>query len=131
MDTGLGCHLAAVDTWQTAERQQRTGALLETFVAGELRKLLALAPGSTHLWYWRVEHGREVDFLLERGGDVVGIEVKWSGGASAEDLAGLKNCRDALGKRFRMGVLLYTGEETLALDPSLVAVPISVFLGRE
>jgi predicted AAA+ superfamily ATPase len=130
-DTGLGCHIAAVDNWQTAERQERTGPLLETFVAGELRKLLSLAPGRTHLWYWRVEHGREVDFLLERGGEVVGIEVKRSSGASPDDLAGLKTCRDTLGKRFRVGVLLYTGEETLALDPSLVAMPISVFFGRE
>jgi hypothetical protein len=99
-------------------------------VAAELRKLLALAPGKTHLWFWRVEHGREVDFLLERAGEVVGIEVKWGSGASTTDLAGLRDCA-ALGRAFRLGVLLYAGTEVVPLDRKLIAVPLSVLLGRE
>lgn len=64
-DTGLGCHLAAADEWSTLERQLRVGPVLETFVANELRKFLSLDAGRTHLWFWRVEHGHEVDFILE------------------------------------------------------------------
>ena len=130
-DTGLACHLAGVDAWDTLERQQRVGAMVETFAAAELCKLLALAPGKTHLWFWRVEHGREVDFLLERAGEVVGIEVKWGSGASPSDLAGLRDCQAALGGAFRLGVLLYAGTEILPLDRKLIAVPFSVFFGRE
>jgi hypothetical protein len=52
--------------------------LVETWVAAELRKALALTAGGTSLWCWRIQHGREVDFLLERGAEVVGIEAKWS-----------------------------------------------------
>lgn len=130
-DTGIACHLAAVDNWDTLERQHRVGAMVETFVAAELRKLLALAPGKTHLWFWRVEHGREVDFLLERAGEVVGIEVKWGSGASASDLAGLRDCQAALGRAFRLGVLLYPGTDVVPLDRKLIAVPLSVLLGRE
>jgi uncharacterized protein len=130
-DSGLGCHIAAVDTWDTLERQHRVGALVETFTAGELCKLLALAPGKTHIWYWRVEHGREVDFLLERAGEVVGVEVKWGSGASASDLAGLRDCAAALGKAFRLGVLLHSGNEVLAVDDRTIVVPFSVFFGRD
>lgn len=130
-DSGLGCHLAAVDSWETLERQQRVGAIVETFAAGELRKLLALAPGKTHLWFWRVEHGREVDFLLERAGEVVGIEAKWGSGAAGTELAGLRDCEAALGPAFRLGVLLYSGTEVLPLDRKLIAVPYSIFFGRD
>ena len=130
-DSGLGCHIAAVDAWETLERQHRVGAMVETFAAGELRKLLALAPGKTHLWYWRQEHGREVDFLLERAGEVVGVEVKWGSGAASSDLAGLKSCEAALGRVWRLGVLLYGGTEVLALDRKTIAVPFSIFFGRD
>jgi predicted AAA+ superfamily ATPase len=127
----LAGHLSGVDTWSGLERQQRVGAMVETWAAGELRKLLALQPGRTHLWYWRVHHGTEVDFLLERGGEVVGIEVKSGSGVTSSDLAGLRACRQALGRRFRLGVLLHSGEEALALDEHTVAVPFAVFFGRE
>jgi uncharacterized protein len=130
-DSGLGCHIAAVDAWETLERQHRVGAMVETFAAGELRKLLALALGKTHLWYWRQEHGREVDFLLERAGEVVGVEVKWGSGAASSDLAGLKSCEAALGRVWRLGVLLYGGTEVLALDRKTIAVPFSIFFGRD
>lgn len=39
-DTGLACHLSAVDDWATLERQGRTGALVETWVASEVRKMV-------------------------------------------------------------------------------------------
>jgi predicted AAA+ superfamily ATPase len=87
--------------------------------------------GKTHLWYWRVEHGREVDLLLERAGEMVGIEVKWGSGADASALAGLRDCQSALGRAFRLGVLLYSGGEVVALDKHLVAVPFSIFFGRD
>jgi predicted AAA+ superfamily ATPase len=130
-DTGLGCHLAAADDWNTLERQLRVGAIVETFVANELRKLLSLEPGRTHLWFWRVEHGDEVDFLLERGGEVVGVEVKWGIKISADDVSPLRGCQAALGKAFRFGVLLHSGTEAVALGERLLAMPFSAFLGRD
>jgi hypothetical protein len=71
-----------------------------------------------------------VDFLVERGGEVVGIEVKWGMGFGERDLSGLKACRDALGKRWRFGILLHGGTKTLALDEKTLAVPFGVFFGR-
>ena len=130
-DTGLGCHLAAADRWETLERQVRVGPVVETFVGNELRKLISLSPGATHLWFWRVEHGAEVDFLLERGGEVVAIETKWSTGLAGRELRSLEQCRDALGKAFRLGILLYGGEQSISVGDRLVAVPFSAFLGRD
>jgi hypothetical protein len=130
-DPGLACHLAAVESWETLERQGRVGALVETWAASELRKTLSLLGGGTQLWYWRVHHGREVDFLLERGGEVVGIEAKWAARVDASDLAGLRECATALEHRFRLGVVLYGGVEALALDATLAAIPYAAFFGRD
>lgn len=130
-DTGLACHLAAVDEWDTLVRQQRIGALVETWIANELRRLLSVSSWRTNLWYWRTHTGQEVDFLLERGEQVVGIEVKWGKGFSDRDFAGLAACRSMLGSRWRFGVLLHGGTEALAVDDRTLVVPFGVFLGRE
>ncbi len=129
-DTGMAMHLSGLSDWGAAERQGRAGDLLETFIAGELRKALSLSPVLTSLSFYRTSDGIEVDFLLERGEDVVGIEVKIGSRIERRDLAGLFHCREALGKRWRLGVLLYSGTRPLALDEKNLALPFPVFLGR-
>lgn len=57
-----------------------------------------------------------MDLLLERRGDVVGIEVKWGAGIQEKDLSGVVACRQALGKPWRMGALLHGGTETVPID---------------
>jgi hypothetical protein len=128
-DCGMACHLAAADTWEVLGRQGRTGALVETWVASELRKLLAIGNPSVGLWYWRPHAGREVDFLIERGESVVAVEVKWSQSLSEADIVGLRQCKQNLKRRLRLSVLLYPGTETLALDAHTIAVPFSIFFG--
>lgn len=129
-DTGMAMHLSGLDNWKVAERQSRAGDLLETFIATELQKMLALSSTSTRLWFYRSSMQYEVDFLLERGNELVGIEVKASSGLDKRDLAGLSHCREILGKKWRLGILLYTGTEAVALDDKTVALPIPAFLGR-
>lgn len=128
-DTGMACHLTAARDWVTLERQGRAGALVETWVASELRKVLDASDGGGELFFWRTHAGREVDFLLVRGEDVVAVEVKWTRRLDEKDLAGLRSCREALGDRLRMSVLLHPGEAVLAVDERTVAVPMSVFFG--
>lgn len=130
-DTGMACHLADADDWPTLQRRNQAGPLLETWVAGELRKLISLSPTRTGLYFWRTRDGREVDFLLERGGRVAGIEAKQAARVDKHDLAGVTAGSDALGKSWHLGIVLYGGSEVLPLDPQTIAVPFGVFFGRE
>jgi len=130
-DTGMACHLALADSWTTLERQGRAGAMVETWAAAELRKLIAATAPTTQLWYWRPHGGREVDFLLEQGEELVAIEVKWSQRIGTAEAAGLEQCRTDLKGRVRLGILLYPGTEIVALDRATVAVPFSVFFALD
>ena len=130
-DSGLAGHLTATDSWETLDRQNRAGAMVETWVANELRKMLSVTSRRTELWYWRTQSGSEVDFLIQRGGQVVGIEVKSSRKVERKDLAGLRTCAEALGKSWRFGLLLHGGTEAMAIDKQTLALPFGVFLGRE
>jgi hypothetical protein len=45
--------------------------------------------------------------------------------ALSRAFAGLRHLRDTLGERFKAGVLLYTGSQTIPFGNRLAAVPVS------
>ncbi len=69
--------------------------------------------------------GGEVDLVLERGGhELAGLEVKASATVVEADFRALRRLRDAVGDRFRAGVVLYDGETTVPFGDRLWAVPV-------
>lgn len=71
-----GLRSAVLGRFESFDESQERGALLENWVAAELKKHLdPLAPGD-ELRYWRSKASAEVDFVLERPEGLVGIEVK-------------------------------------------------------
>jgi uncharacterized protein len=70
--------------------------------------------------------GARVDLVLERNsGDVIGVEVKAAATAGERDFRGLELLRGRLGRRFKAGAVLYTGDKTLPFGDRLAAVPIA------
>jgi len=55
---------------------------------------------------------------------VAGIEVKAAATVTAADFRGLRKLKQAAGKRFATGVVLYDGEVTAPFGDGLFAVPI-------
>ena len=66
--------------------------------------------------------------LLEKSGSVIAIEVKLGHRVDARDRKGLRECRAALGSRFRNGVVLYGGNEVVGIEDRIAAVPLGVLL---
>lgn len=125
VDSGLLVYLLGADAERIASDDQVTGKVLETFVAMELVKLAQSAATDARLYHYR--DGRdEVDVVAEaRSGEVVAAEVKASATLDLKSRRGLSKLRDAAGTRFRAGVVLYTGRQTVPLGDRLWAVPIS------
>jgi hypothetical protein len=124
-DTGLLAHLLGADAERTVADPRLTGMLYESFVASELVKQLAWTERHADLYHYRRER-QEVDFVLEaRDGTVVAIEAKAGASLGAGDRRGLVQLRDALGDRFRAGVLMHTGADTVPLGERLWALPVS------
>ncbi len=63
--------------------------------------------------------------LENRRGQVVGGEVKASSTVRAEDFRGLRHLAQRLGDDFLVGIILYTGEQTLPFGSRLRAMPVS------
>ena len=107
------------------------GQLLETFVLGEVRKMLSWMDGPSVIGYWRNRRGDEVDLVVERPDDdaVIGIEVKSGSRVTADDWKGLRILRDEIGSRFRAGLVMYTGDMSYRLGDGIYAMPIDKLWG--
>jgi predicted AAA+ superfamily ATPase len=130
-DTGMASSLMAVDDWSILEKQGQAGPLVETWVASELLKLMPVSDHRLQLYFWRTQSGREVDFIIECGREVVAVEVKWSQRISESDLSNLKNCEEELKDKLRFSVILYSGTEIVSFSPRIMAIPYPVFFGIE
>jgi uncharacterized protein len=124
-DTGLACSLLGVDAAGLYADRALLGQLLETFVFQELRRQASWYADPLSFYHYRDKDGVEVDVVIERGArSVAGVEVKASATVTAADFRGLRKLKDATGRRFAGGVVLYDGETTASFGDGMFAVPI-------
>lgn len=124
-DTGLACALLGVDAAALQIDRELLGQLLETFIFQELRRQASWQEALVTFYHFRDKDGAEVDVVLEMSGQrVAGIEVKAAATVKASDFRGLRKLKQAAGKRFAGGVVLYDGETTVPFGDDLYAVPI-------
>lgn len=123
IDSGLTCALTGCDG-RDLSSAPNYGALLETFVLGELRReCAALGSAGMKVHHYRSAGGVEVDFMIEDArGDCIGIEVKATRSLGEKHFSGLKDLQAGLGARFRCGVVLYRGEGRVRFGERLWAV---------
>lgn len=124
-DTGVACSLLGLDASVLARDRMTMGQLLETFVFQELRRQASWHESAVMFHHFRDKDNAEVDIVLERGAhDVAGIEVKAAATVRSSDFRGLRKLRDAAGKRFCAGVILYDGETSASFGDRFHAVPL-------
>jgi predicted AAA+ superfamily ATPase len=126
-DSGLTAQLVGYSAERFEDLEDSfAGALFENFVATELVKQAAWAKREVRFHHFRTAGGREVDVVLEdKDGSLVGIEAKLGATPHEKDFSGLLHLREKLGDKFKAGVMLNTGSETLPFGNRLWAVPVS------
>ena len=105
----------------------KVGKIVETFVFAELAAQIDLS-GDYSLYQYRDIDKREIDFIVEDADcNLAGVEVKAGSGVGKNDFRHLAWFRDHLakGRRF-VGIVLYSGRETLSFGNGMLAVPMSV-----
>ncbi len=126
LDSGLAARLAHLSPKAMAPgaADGAAGALFEAYATGELRRQAGWATSDVELFHFRHRDGYEVDVVIEDGHrDVAGIEIKATASPGKRHFRGLEFLRDKLGKRFQLGVLLYSGKTPLPFGDRLWALP--------
>ncbi len=126
-DTGLAAHLLGKNPTALARPTDPSrGALMESFVFGELHRQTTWSSQEIQLHHLRDRDGAEIDLIAEANdGRVVAIEVKTSASVNRGDAKWLTWLRDRLGTDFACGVVLHTGPRAFRLEDRILAVPIS------
>lgn len=95
-DTGLLCALLNIRSERTLLGSPNIGAIWETFVFAQLRDRERRAGRTGSLFFWR-DRSREVDFVVDSGGNLELFEVKWTEFPDARDTANLEFVRQSVG----------------------------------
>ncbi len=93
----------------------RVGALFEQLVYSQLAAAAAAQDAEIRISSYRTEHGAEVDFVVELGGDVWALELKATRNVSRTSFQGLRSFAAFYGKAHRP-LILYLGDNPRRVD---------------
>jgi predicted AAA+ superfamily ATPase len=125
LDTGLCSWLAGYQSAADLSRSPLAGAMLETWVYGQLLRSFTNVGIDPQLYYFRNHDGAEVDFLLEYNQCLYPMEVKLSSRPVPGDLKGMHHIPASLGG-IHPGIVLCTATRIDTLnDAGMLSFPIS------
>jgi predicted AAA+ superfamily ATPase len=104
----------------------RAGKIVETLVFNEISAQIDLN-SECKIYHYRDRDKREIDFIIEKlQKEIIGVEVKAGSNVSPDDCRHLVWFKNTYAKnRPFIGIVLYTGENTLSLGQDIYAVPIA------
>lgn len=124
MDTGLCAWLTGWLTPETLKNGAMSGAILETWVFGQLYRALGDRGMRSRLSYYRDSNGAEVDFLLESEGKLYPMEVKRGSSPTPWDIRAAAGIPGGTAE-LQPGVVLCTAREMFGIGRGHWAFPIS------
>lgn len=83
-DTGLACSLLNIKSKDQLETHYARGNVFENFVINELMKTEFNNGSTSNLYFWRNNHGKEIDCIIEKADKLIPIEIK-SGKSYSKD----------------------------------------------
>ncbi len=109
-DTGLACHLLALETPQALVQSPFHGPIFEGFVASEIVKLQVNAGRRRELYYFRDQRGLEVDFVVPAGGGrLVLLEAKASSTVYPEAAKSMLSLARSIRRRDLSCIVVHAG----------------------
>ena len=106
----------------TAPAKEIWGRLFEQWVGLELLKCMRLAETRARLRFWRDPSGPEVDWIIERKGHFIPVEVKWTAAPAARDIKHLEIFLSEYSNS-REGYLVCRVERPLQMTRRITAIP--------
>lgn len=132
-DVGLLLYLLGFRDLASVRVNPLWGAIWETAVISEVRKLFMNAGRRPVMWFWRTAQGAEVDLVLEESpGRFIGVECKAAVESTARDVAGLRALQDMYGDgSLKKGYVVNRGETAypLSVQPDITAISLGGVTG--
>ncbi len=124
-DTGLVSYLVGITERAHYEKGPMAGSLFENYIISEVTKRELHQKSNAELFYYRTNHGVEVDLIIDRKQNKEFIEIK----STETYTARMKSAVAGLVGEEDKAFLIYKGE-TLNLDPVVQIVNYKQYLQR-
>lgn len=123
-DSGVLSHLLGISTNKELLNSPYKGSLFETFVFSEILKSVKYSDKPSQIFFYRTHDRKEIDFIIEREGGIVAIEVKFSKNIEKQDFKHIKEFKNSI-ENFKTGYVVYMGENLLSFGEDFYALPVS------
>ncbi len=123
MDSGLATFLAGLYEPKELIQSSLWGSIFETFIFQQLRVWTSLQIPKSRLFYWRTVTGKEIDFVIECGQKIIGIEVKSTPDVRFRDIENLAIFLEEYRDLAVAGIVVYMGDEIKMLGEKIIALP--------
>lgn len=120
IDVGLAAFLLDIESITQMARDPLRGNLFENMIIIDMLKQRYNKGQSTPLYYFRDQHGNEVDLLIKVGHQFIACEIKAAKTFSADFLKGLNYFKRLVGERYQKGYLIYSGDEHIIQGTQLL-----------
>jgi len=122
-DTGLVSYLTKWSSPETLESGAMNGAILENYVAAEIRKTYLNSGREPYMYYYRDKDAKEIDIVLEHDGVLNPIEIKKTANPGTE-LVKVFSLLDKASTPRSKGAVLCMKPELGAIDRDNYIVPV-------
>lgn len=124
LDTGLCAYLTGWSSPETLEAGAMSGAILETWMLGEILRSWWHNGRSGQFFHYRDRDQQEIDLLIERDGTVYPVEFKKT---ASPDRSAARHFQalERLGQPVGPGGVLCLAERSLPLAANAVSIPAS------
>lgn len=130
-DTGFACAAQMISSPNALGGHPMLGALFETAVAAEIRKLSAVISPKPAIYHWRSMGGAEVDLVIERDGTLFPIEIKVKSRLSRRDARGIDAFRKTYpNQNIAPGLVIAPTERLLKISDLDFAMPWNISARR-
>lgn len=110
-DTGLLCNLLDIQTSDQLKSHYLKGGIFESFVISELLKKQMHDLTYSSLYFWRDHRGNEIDCLIEKGLQLIPIEIKSGKTIATDFFDGLSYWNDLSGVDPKDSFIVYGGDQ--------------------
>jgi predicted AAA+ superfamily ATPase len=124
-DSGILSHLLGISIHEDFMTSHYKGSIFETFVFSEILKAKKYSDKPFNIFFYRTLDRKEIDFIIERGKNIIAIEAKFSKTVTKEDFKHIVALKDSV-NNLKAGYVLYTGEQLLPFGNNLFALPLSI-----
>lgn len=116
LDAGLLCYLLRIESPQTLATHAMRGPIFESWVVSETLKHRCNLGLPADIYFWRDNHGTEVDLLFEHAGKLHAVEIKSGATFTTEWVRACQRWRQYAGPVATSPVIVYGGRDSFCVN---------------